>query len=328
MARQVWIDKARGIGIILVVFGHAWRGIENSGLAIPAGLYEGVDRAIYAFHMPLFFLLSGMFLERIAARQDALHLVVDRLYRLVWPLYLWTWLFFGLKLLAGSHQNTPIDLAQFPVIPLPPLLHFWFLWALFLIHLALGLAAKAAGPLARFAVFWIGLFGLALAAAVWVDLPWGLIPWFGAALQSAPYVAVGVLFARIGRLPGRPGWGLLALAVFIAAIAYLLTAETTRIEDSLVTILAIVALALAIHVAERSSPAFRRAHWLAYLGRISMTIYLAHTIFSAAFRSLLLGIGIDQIWVLLAVEVAVGLAGPVLLDRIARRIGAARLLGF
>ena len=328
MARQVWIDKARGIGIVLVVFGHAWRGIENSGLAIPAGLYEGVDRAIYAFHMPLFFLLSGMFLERIVARNDPLHFVVDRIYRLVWPLILWTWLFFALKLLAGSHQNAPIDAAQFPLVPLPPLLHFWFLWALFLIHLALGLAAKAAGPLARYAGFWIGLLGLALAAAVRVDLPWGLIPWFGAAMGSAPYVVVGVLFARIGRLPTRPMWGRMALAVFVAAIALLLATETTRLAHSLVTILAIVALALAIHVAEATSPGFRRARWLARLGEVSMTIYLAHTIFSAAFRSLLVGIGIDQIWVLLAVEVAVGLAGPVLLDRIARQLGAARLVGF
>lgn len=41
-----WIDIARGIGIILVVFGHTWR--EN----LPKDW-------LYSFHMPLFFFISG-----------------------------------------------------------------------------------------------------------------------------------------------------------------------------------------------------------------------------------------------------------------------------
>lgn len=44
--RMEWIDAAKGVGIILVVIGHVWtRG--------------AVRDLIYAFHMPLFFLLSG-----------------------------------------------------------------------------------------------------------------------------------------------------------------------------------------------------------------------------------------------------------------------------
>lgn len=45
--RLEWIDVARGIGIIAVVVGHVWtRG--------------SLRDAMYSFHMPLFFLLSGM----------------------------------------------------------------------------------------------------------------------------------------------------------------------------------------------------------------------------------------------------------------------------
>jgi fucose 4-O-acetylase-like acetyltransferase len=45
--RLDWVDVARGIGIIAVVIAHVWtRG--------------GVRDAMYSFHMPLFFLLSGM----------------------------------------------------------------------------------------------------------------------------------------------------------------------------------------------------------------------------------------------------------------------------
>lgn len=45
--RLDWVDVARGIGIVAVVMGHVWtRGPLRD--------------AVYAFHMPLFFLLSGM----------------------------------------------------------------------------------------------------------------------------------------------------------------------------------------------------------------------------------------------------------------------------
>ena len=59
--RLEWIDVARGIGIIAVVAGHVWT--------------KGPFRdALYSFHMPLFFLLSGMLSrpqppERFALRQ-------------------------------------------------------------------------------------------------------------------------------------------------------------------------------------------------------------------------------------------------------------------
>lgn len=45
MKRVEWIDAARGLGILSVVYGHA--------------LGNAFDGALYTFHIPLFFLLSG-----------------------------------------------------------------------------------------------------------------------------------------------------------------------------------------------------------------------------------------------------------------------------
>ncbi len=47
--RVLWIDVARGIAILLVVLGHCIGNLYNPG-----------NRFILAFHMPLFFFLSGM----------------------------------------------------------------------------------------------------------------------------------------------------------------------------------------------------------------------------------------------------------------------------
>lgn len=58
--RVVWIDNARGIGIILVVVGHA-----------PVG--RSVHEVIFAFHMPLFFVLSGLLANRSLDRPLSHH---------------------------------------------------------------------------------------------------------------------------------------------------------------------------------------------------------------------------------------------------------------
>lgn len=51
--RKEWIDIAKGIGILLVVFGHSIGYLDDAG-----------NRFILSFHMPLFFFLSGLCARR------------------------------------------------------------------------------------------------------------------------------------------------------------------------------------------------------------------------------------------------------------------------
>ncbi|MDY4041935.1 MAG: acyltransferase family protein [Collinsella sp.] len=67
-SRITWIDTARGIAILLVIIGHT--------------LAPSTARAvIYSFHMPLFFMLSGMTFRRKSARE----VVVTGMRRLIVP---------------------------------------------------------------------------------------------------------------------------------------------------------------------------------------------------------------------------------------------------
>lgn len=69
--RIEWIDIAKGIGMIFVVFGHT-------------GLPIHISSWIYSFHMPLFFLISGM-LFNVANRSTLSELIHIRLQTLVKP---------------------------------------------------------------------------------------------------------------------------------------------------------------------------------------------------------------------------------------------------
>jgi fucose 4-O-acetylase-like acetyltransferase len=53
--RHLTIDVAKGLGILLVVFGHNWLVLGNKG---------ELFRVIFSFHIPLFLLLSGIFLKQ------------------------------------------------------------------------------------------------------------------------------------------------------------------------------------------------------------------------------------------------------------------------
>lgn len=90
MNREYWIDIAKGIGIVLVVYGHVARGLFNAEIPVNYDLYKCIDDLIYKFHMPLFFLFLGIYtslLFRKKARSTSLKIRLERFY---------TCMFFGL----------------------------------------------------------------------------------------------------------------------------------------------------------------------------------------------------------------------------------------
>lgn len=48
-----WIDTAKGLGLILVIYGHL----------LYTGTWDVVNIAIYSFHMPMYFILSGFLIK-------------------------------------------------------------------------------------------------------------------------------------------------------------------------------------------------------------------------------------------------------------------------
>ena len=59
-----WVDYAKGIGILLVVYGHLLSSVFHKGIQIPKHFFELSDSIVYSFHMPMFFFLSGLLVEK------------------------------------------------------------------------------------------------------------------------------------------------------------------------------------------------------------------------------------------------------------------------
>lgn len=324
--RLDWVDALRGFAILLVVIGHSWRGLFSAGL-MPAETFAGPDRAIYAFHMPLFFVLAGLFfvpgLQRAASVRSFAR---NRVWRLLYPLLLWTYLFIVAKALAGPLANTPMRIEEIWVSPLPGRWHFWFLWALLLVSLALlPLRALLTDPERR------GPAALALLAVSLglqaLPLPHVLMHWIGPAVAMLPYFVMGILVGPLlARLPATGAGALLAAALFAALLVWT-ALRPDPVQHRLVLATAMSGLAVLAFAGAQPlpDPLGRLLRWM---GTGTMAIFLTHTFFSAALRACLLSLGWQDLASHMVLSVIVGVLGPLWLLSLARRAGIDRALGF
>jgi fucose 4-O-acetylase-like acetyltransferase len=287
-------------------------------------LFQLIDRLIYNFHMPLFFLLSGMTFEAWALKRPFPEAALSRVTRLLWPLALWSYIFVGARIAAGDAANTQVSGWQnLLFFPLPPRDHFWFLWALFLQHLAVLALIRAVGrPLG--AVVWAALAALLILGSSFT--PIGLTPWTFGALTYAGAFLTGLALGPAG-LPAKG-----ALTLALAGVAFVtLQAASFHLPHVLLTrqilgiLLSLAVLAVVRAACANGSGAALRL--LAYLGISSMGIYLAHTIFSAGVRVVLSRLTQDVSLHMIAGTLA-GIIGPLVLYAVIRRIGRPAWIGF
>ncbi len=96
------IDRAKGLAILLVVFGHLVARADPIGV----GWYEPLRRAVYAFHMPFFLYLSGLAAVLSGAVLTAPAgwpaLAAARARRLLVPFFALGLLVLALKVAAGT----------------------------------------------------------------------------------------------------------------------------------------------------------------------------------------------------------------------------------
>jgi fucose 4-O-acetylase-like acetyltransferase len=322
--RLVAIDSARGIGILLVVFGHAWRGARGAGLLPDGAIFRSVDFTVYAFHMPLFFFLSGLLFLETLQKYPLAPLLRGRLTRLLWPMALWSWIFFGMKLAAGQAVNNPVTLSDFPLIPVPPYEHLWFLWALFLCQCLLVVVFSVARGAAFSAQLWRwSAGGLAVLGAVANPyLPVPSLVW-GPMVEHLPYFLAGIALGGVLALQPSRLIGVLCGAGFV----FLLWAVHTD-KASVLHSLALVVLFWGGWLCLDRGATGSFLAMLRALGEASMVIYLTHTIFTASLRIALVEGGVDHPAIVIGATTLIGVCAPLAVLWGARRLRVVKLLGF
>ena len=284
------IQQAKGLAILLVVFGHLVARQD------PAGVhwYEPLRRAIYAFHMPFFLYLSGVMavysglLNRRRAEFRAV--AAARARRLLVP-------FLAMGVLVVLGKCTAARLVYVDNVPTglgagllalvwntgqSPALSIWYLFVLFVVSLVTlwlldGRAARLPWLLAAsLALFWVPLPAYAYANRVAEFAPFFLLgaaggfagAWWEAWMQRHwrhAMLLFGAVLVAVALVPARAEW-----------------------EQRIILLLAGSLSFPAIHglLRDLRFPALQSA--LALLGRYSFMIYLFNTLFIGLAKGILL----------------------------------------
>ncbi len=298
------LDAARGAAIVFVVFGHVWRGLDGQGLVEPR-LFETIDRAVYLFHMPVFFLISGMLFKAPETLRNGLS---RSALNLLWPMCLWAWAEGCVHLVTGAGNKGRISPFEVLTYPFPPKSVFWFLLALFLFQAA---AMVLRGRIAATAI------AAGSIAVVVLAQPQGLT---GQIVQHAPFFFVGLLAGTRWLEKGLPLAACIAAFVVAEVVAY--TLAVTPFETVPAYLCGFVACAGFLGFC-LSGPALVRK-----LGERTMPIYLTHIIFAAGMRVVLTRLGLRDVATVVLVSTAAGVVLPLILFEISRRLGMAGILGF
>ena len=98
--REKWLDGLKGFAILLVILGHVLSGYLDAG-TFPEAHYSlyGVRTWIYSFHMPLFFLISGVTFTLAYYRDGMLRKegFLRQVRNLLWIYVLFALLLWGVK---------------------------------------------------------------------------------------------------------------------------------------------------------------------------------------------------------------------------------------
>lgn len=328
--RLSWVDTAKGLSIILVVMMHSAYGVgAETG---EAGILHWIIGWATPFRMPEFFLISGLFLSQVIAR-DWLKFSDRRIVHYFYFYALWAVIQIVFK--VGLGTGDPLSmLQQIALAVVDPYGVLWFIYMLAVFSLmtkvlwdlrvnnwvVLGVAAvlqilpvvnTGSYVVDQFAEYFVYFFaGYALAPWIFKIVGWAADRVLLAVGLLAAYAMINGLLVFTGGFEMKPvhaQMGLAALPVLHLALAL------------------VGSLALCVTAALLSKLA--AMDWLRWLGAHSIVVYLSFSIPMALTRVVLLKVGIIEDTSVLSVIVLLSaLLSPLVLYWVIQKTGWGKFL--
>jgi len=279
--RSAWVDYAKSLGIILVVYGHAARGLSNAGIESDAKLTEIINSVIYSFHMPLFFFLSGFFFYNSLIKRGGAKLVLSKVDTIVYPYLVWSIIQGISEVFLSSYTNGSLSYSEVFSLLWLPRAQFWFLYVLFIFFCVSSLVFSF---FTKKVVILLFLLSIVLYA-----YPFDLQRESNFRLIKGYYVffVFGIFFSiyfKIEKLSSLFSLGLLTagfiISQYILHITLGLRYSSISYETlilSLVSILFLISLSFRISVSMPNK-------LLVSIGKLSMPIYILHVMASSGAR--------------------------------------------
>ncbi|MBS1565021.1 MAG: acyltransferase [Bacteroidetes bacterium] len=335
--RLAWIDYARGGCIIFVCYRHCMEGLKQAGFPLDDyPLLKILNICFYSFRMPLFFIISGLFLSAGLAKKGLGNYINSRFKIVFYPLLLWGTIQISIQFLLKNYVNAqrePIDYLNLIISP-RHIEQFWYLNALFFVG-ALYAIMKVKF---RFQLWQQILLGIAFYTVA------GMLHYTGTdgylftdILNYYIYFGIGDMLSRymLGKKNKKtvlthPVWVFASLIVFLAS-QFLYTVINLSHNYDLYVLEKLPALAFFISLSGcaftiQVSFLLQRLNvlrWLRVIGYHSLYIYLVHVMVIAAVRIFLVHVlHVNSVPLILLPAMLAGVIIPILLYNISVRLGA------
>jgi fucose 4-O-acetylase-like acetyltransferase len=338
--RLTWIDYAKGIAIILVLYRHVFEGIKASGISVEQYIFLEHDNIIfYSFRIPLFFIVSGIFVGGSLMKRGLYEFITTKVRTILYPYFLWATLQIVLQLIFSKYTNAHRAPSDFFYLFYQPreIEQFWYLYALFNVSVLYALVKEKLKftPIQNIGLGIILLFISALSFQMNV-----MSGFLRDIFHYYIFFAIGDAISRFmndrNNFKYFESWKtfLLLLVPFILAQRYFLDQSIfyaknlgdTKYEFfeyyqpfkylfiALIGCATIMSLTFILQK-------YKAVNWLQVLGRHSLYIYVSHVIVFASLRVFMTKVlGIYNVPVLLTTGIIAGLFIPVLLYKLAVKI--------
>lgn len=335
-SRFPWIDYARGITILLVVYRHVFEGLANVGVGSGNyGTLKYLNIFFFSFRMPLFFIVSGIFFGGSLDRKGIGEYIGNRFQTIFYPLMIWGCIQITLQLLFAGYVNAEREPMNYLHLIIEPrkIEQFWYLNALFFVSTLYAI------------VRWY------LKVKPWQQLILGICLYAVSGYCHVHDINIGFLidvfffymFFAVGDLLAHlvlntknhtvlTSWRttLIALPIFVAIQHYFTYLNLVHQDDyyvqykqpALFAVTALAGGAFVIHIAFLLQK-LDIMRFLRVIGYHSLYIYVMHLMITSSTRVILIKLfGIQNIPVLMVISVTIGIILPIILYNVAERAGA------
>jgi fucose 4-O-acetylase-like acetyltransferase len=335
-SRYPWIDYARGITILLVVYRHVFEGLGNVGPGSDSyGILKYLNIFFFSFRMPLFFIVSGIFFGGSLDRKGIGEYIGNRFQTIFYPLIIWGSIQVTLQLFFAGYVNAEREPMNYLHLLIEPrkIEQFWYLNALFFVSI-LYAAMRWYLKVKPWQQLLLGIFLYAISGYCHIhNINIGFLSdvfFFYMFFAVGDLLADLVLNTKNHKVLTSWRTTLIALPIFIAIQHYFTYLNLEHGDDYYVqfrqpAIFAVTALAggaFVIHIAFLLQK-LDVMRFLRVIGYHSLYIYVMHLMITSSSRIILIKLfDIQDIPVLMVISVTIGIILPIILYNVAERAGA------
>lgn len=316
-SRFVWIDYAKGLAIIMIVFRHVTIGLSlQPGISMDPFFYDAVWQLGLTFRMPLYFMLSGIFFNRSLQKRGVKGYTTHKLETIMYPYLVWYLILMGLQFLFDGYSNADfVSASDFLRFFYDPWGHWWFLYVLFAVSVGYLYLRKLLGGSSS----WLLFVGILLNLISYLI---GDVYVFDEVLNLFVFFAFGDFISSKATsehyLIKYSRWVYVVPLILVTIVGEILLFGSFREDFIANLIFPFVGIICASLLCFRLSALRSRGLLiLRLLGQHSLYIYLLHPFVNGALRTIFYRFwGIDSIPILIFFGSVTGIFMPIIIYRV------------